>query len=272
MNQQLFQVDPSSSEIFLVYSAEKSAMPAKELGEAIIGLETCLKEAAKIGMLAYDNIYVLPIENGSVRTKLIYVQKHPWQTVERISYVATIIVSAFVIIDRFGSNSLKNPTKELLDAISDKKVFELCRSYDFRKGAEKMARPVSEYNEHAEIVIGDKSFKITCDNKYQFYVDKQEDPILPELRNGEEVVIDGEITRINKKLNDLGFIYKGYTLNVSPLDKEKSTTKFHEYLEMEKVQLRGIVIRNSDYEVPKIKVVDIESYKEPQQKLQLEDH
>lgn len=269
MDQKLFEIETSSSEILLIYSATNSAMPARELGEAIIGLEACLKEVAKISALYYEGIYIEPIETGSIKTKLVYIKKHPWVVVVGIDLVANLFNNSFQLIDRFGANSFKNPQKEVLEAIADKRVLDLCRSFEFRNGLQKVAQPLSEENQKVQIAISDKTLEITCENKYHFYVDQQDEPILPELKNGEEVTIDGEITRINKKLNDLGFIFKGYTLNVSPLDKEKNTTKFHGYLELDKVRLKGIVIRNSEYEVPKIKVMEISSIENPQQKLQL---
>lgn len=269
MDQQLFNVEATPSEILLIYSANNNAMPAKELGEAIIGLEACLKEVAKIGALYYEGIYIEPIEIGSIKTRLAYIKKIPFKIIVEIGIVAALFNDSFQVIDRFGANNLKNPSKEILEQINDKRVLDLCRSFEFRNGLQKIAQPLNEENNKAQIIISDKTLQITCENKYHFYVDKQEEPILPELINGEEVTIEGEITRINKKLNDLGFIYKSYTLNVSPLDKEKSTAKFHEYLEMDRVKLTGIVIRDSEYEVPKIKVINITPIENPQQKLPL---
>ncbi len=267
MNRQLFTIESSPSEILLVYDAEKSSMPARDLGKAIIGLELCLSEVARTSLLFYEDIYIEPIEQGSIKTKLVFIKKNPFTIIVGIDLVANLFNNSFQLIDRFGANSFKNPQKEILEQISDRRILDLCRNFNFRDGLQQIAQPINELNQKAEIIISNKTLRITCDNKYQFYVDKQDEPILTELRNGEEVTIEGEITRINKKLNDLGFIYKGHTLNVSPLDKENSTSKFHEYLEQDKVKLRGIVIRDSDYEVPKIKVIEINSINNTQQKL-----
>jgi hypothetical protein len=271
MNQRLFEIETSSSEILLVYSAANNSMPAKELGEAIIGMEECLKETAKIGTLYYEGINIEPIEPGSIKTKLVYIKKHPFQVIVGIGVVAALFNDSFQIIDRFGANNLKNPTSDILEQITERKVLDLCRSFDFRNGLQKVAQPINEVNQKVQIIINNKILQITCENKYQFYIDKQDEPILPELINGQVVVIDGEITRINKKLNDLGFIFKGYTLNVSPLDKDKNTVKFHEFLELDKVRLRGIVIRDSYFEVPKIKVSTINSIDDSQIMLPLGD-
>lgn len=270
MDKQLFETTSSSSEISLIYHAQNSTMPANEFGEAIIGLEVCLKEAAKIGTLYYEDIYIAPIELGSIKTKLAYIRQHPFQVIIGIGVVAALFNDSFQLIDRFSANNFKNPSKEILERITDRRVLDLCRSFDFRSGLQKIAQPLNEENQKVQLIISDKSMQITCENKFQFYVDKQEEPVLPEFKNGEEITIGGEITRINKKLNDLGFLYKGYTLNVSPLDKEKHTTKFHEYLEMDKVKLRGIIIRDNEYEVPKIKVIDIAPIEDSQQKIPLE--
>lgn len=184
MNQKLFEIETSGSGIFLVYFATNNSMPAKELGEAIIGLEECLKETAKISLLYYDGIYIEPIIPGSIKTKIAFIKKHPFQIILEIGVIAALFNDSFQIIDRFGANSLRNPSKEILEQIKDRKVLDLCRSYNFREGLQKVAQPLNEENKKVQILINDKSSQITCKNKYQFYLDKQDEPILQELSNG----------------------------------------------------------------------------------------
>lgn len=260
----IFEIKQGDGKIYLIYSAVGNAMPAEEFGKAVIGFEECLREAAKIGLLYHEGIFIEPIELGSVKSVFKYIKKNPLVVVVTIDLVVNLFNNSFQLIDRFGANSFKNPQKEILEQINDKKVLELCRSADFRNGLQKIAEPVSELNQKAEIIIGENNLKITCENKYQFYVNKEDEPILPELVNGEEVVIDGEITRINKKINDIGFTYKGYALNISPIDKEKSVALFHEFLDMDKVSIAGIVIRDSEFKVPKIKVLNIDKFNDSQ--------
>ncbi len=222
-----------------------------------MGMDYCLRQAAVVGLLDFDDVYIYPIEEGSVKTTLVYVKKNPWKVVERTSYVATILSTAIFLIGNFGAGNFKIPTKEILDAVSDRKVLELCRGYEFRKSLQKVAQPVSEYNETAKIIIGEKTIEINCDNKYDYYVGKENEKILPELVNGETVDLEGQIFRINTDTNDLGFKYKGRRISVSPINEEESTAQFHQFLELKKVKIKGVVIRESEYEVPSIKVIKI---------------
>jgi len=260
----LFEIEQTDGRIFLIYSASNSLMPAIELGKAIVGFEACLREVARVSLLDYASVYIEPIEPGSIKSIFKYVKKHPLAVVVTLDLVVNLFNNSFQLIDRFGASSFRNPSKEILEQISDKKVLDLCRSFDFRSGLQKVAEPISEFNEKAEIIIGENKLNITCDNKYKFYVDKEKESILPELINGEEAIIQGEITRINKKTNELGFHYKGYAISASHIEKDNSIASFHEYLEMDTVKLRGIVIRESDYQVPKIKIIEISKYEDPQ--------
>lgn len=266
----LFSINHDDGSIILIYSADNSTMPAKDFGQAMLGFETCLREIAKFSGLYQEGIYVEPVEFGSLKTKFHYIRKNPWVIVVGLDIIVNLLNNSVQLIDKFGASNFKNPQKEILEQISDKKVLDLCRSYEYRSGLQKIAQPLNETNQKVQIVIGNEKTEINCENKYQYYVDKENEPILPELINGDEVTINGEITRINKKVNDLGFIYNGYTIGVSPLDKERSTSNFHEYLEMDRVELTGIVIRNSDFQVPKIKVIAIKQEEDDQLNLKLE--
>lgn len=253
----MFETRSLTGEIDLIYFANQSVMPAKFMGEAIIGLDTCLRECAKVGKLNYDAIYIEPLEIGSIKTTLKYIRKHPFEVIVGLGVVAGLLNDSFQIIDRYGASNLRNPTVEVLHEIKDARVLDLCTNFDFRKGLNKIAEPLDELNQKAHIVIGEKTMEINCENKYKFYIDKETEEILPELVNGSTVTLFGEITRINKKANDLGFSYKGYSMNVSPLEKEKSTKEFHEYLELDEVKLQGVVFRDNNYQVPRLKVISI---------------
>jgi hypothetical protein len=270
-SEQLFKVNGIDSKLYLIYSANENSMPANRFGTAIIGFEMCLREAAKIGLLNYDEILIEPIEKGSIKSILKFVKKNSLgSTLVTIDLIINLFNNSFQLIDRYGAASFKNPDAKVLAEIKDVKVLDLCSSYDFRYGLQKIAEPIDEVNQKVEIVIGDNTLKITCDNKYKFFVDREQNPILKDLKDGHEVSLDGEITRINKKYNDLGFAYKGFTLSVSPNEKENSIALFHEYLEMDKVTLRGIVSRDNEYEVPKIKVLSVKKYQDLQPNLPID--
>lgn len=243
-----------------MYSVEQSGMRASELGEAILGMSQCLYEAGHVALLNFDDIYVLPIEHGSVKTIFIFIRNQQgisrWDIVVGLGVLFALINDGFSIIERFGANQVRQQSFEVIQAINDERVLKLCQSSSFRNGAKDVAHPLSEVNEKVTIKYGEKSFEIICDNKYQFYEsDNQE--ILPELTDGQEVTLHGEITRINKKTNDLGFVYKGKALSVSPSEPDKSIADYHVFLTAEEVIVRGLVSRVSMFEVPKIKIFDI---------------
>lgn len=265
-NSKLFETDVVNGEITLTYSGDGGAMPAKDLGEAILGLESCLVELAKVSNLVYEEVYIYPISKGSVKTTVVYIKKHPWKVITGVGLVADLLVNSLTLMERFGSSSLKTPNAEIMAAASDPRVLEVCRNFNFRNGAERIARPLNEENTTATITITDNNFTIKCENKYKFYASGEE-KILPELKNGDKVTLIGPITRINKKTNDLGFEYKGHTLSISPMDEEESAAKFHEYLDMDEVELTGIVDRNTDYELPRIKVIKISQILREQQNI-----
>lgn len=70
----------------------------------------------------------------------------------------------------------------------------------------------------AEITYTDKSFFYTKS-------DIDTDILFPELKDGQYVELDGEITRNNGKRNTIGFEYKGHILTCEP-DQNQSLTKF----------------------------------------------
>lgn len=60
---------------------------------------------------------------------------------------------------------------------------------------------------------------ITEDDKYIFCDEENEDldePLFPELRHGENVVLEGEVTRENKTSNSMGFKYLDHILTAYP--------------------------------------------------------
>lgn len=255
---ELFERTISSGEIFLIYSAADSALPAKDLGMAIVGMEACLRETARFANLIYQDVYVLSLEDGSLKTKFLFIKNHPIEVVVALDLAANLLTNSLSLIDRFGANNFRNPSTEILKAVNDKKILQLCQSYEFRKGAQRVAEPLNEeYNQKVEIIVDKNKFEIKCENKYNFYVDRENEKILPELKNGDTAELRGEITRINKTNNDLGFKYKDRILVVIPIDENKSTSAFHQYLEMNDVILKGLVVRDSEYITPKIKVIDI---------------
>lgn len=264
---QIIQDSQDSPEITLTYSGEKGFILARDLGKAILGMELCLKAAADTCNLDYEYIVVKPIEKGSVKTIFLFVKKNK-EAIHVLASVATILTSGIILMDRFGSNSFKSPTTEILEAIKDRRVLELCQSNQFRKGAQEIVSPLGEENEIVEINISNQSVSIKCDRKDKFLM-KEDEQILPDLKDGDEVSLKGEITRINKTSNDLGFQYQGYNLILRPLEKEQSSADFHNFLAEKEIVLTGKIIRSSLYETPRILVISMKKVDISQTKLSL---
>jgi hypothetical protein len=252
----LFNTSNAPAQINLTYFPRENGLRAEDLGEAILGMRLCLKEAASIASLDYDNIYVLPIQQGSVRTVFVYVIENPWKVIVTLDLIANLLNNSVGLIQHFGIDRIKNPDPEVLGSITQKGVLELCQSKDYRIGVQGIVTPLNELNEKAEITISRERITITCDNKYKFYEDETE-VILPELVNGEAVNLRGEVYRINKSSNDIGFLYKGKSLKVIPMDPEVGVSNYHEFLRNEEVMLSGIVVRDSLHETPRIRLTEI---------------
>lgn len=248
------------SQIELIYSVEQGAISATDLAEAILGMNQCLKETAHLALIDFDDVFVLPIEKGSVKTLFVFVRNvtkvKPWQLVVGLSVVFSLINDGFDLIQKFGVMKVKEQTIEVTQSISDPRLLKLCQSALFREGARKVAQPLNEVNQRVTIKYGEKSFVVDCENKASFYESDLE-VILPELIDGENVELHGEITRINKKTNDLGFLYKEKALSVSPIDSEEEIADYHLLLKAEEVIVKGIVFRQNMYQTPKIKFIEI---------------
>lgn len=254
-NNKLFEIEDAISSIDLIYDADRSLMPARDLGEAIVGMANCLRIVGRIALLEFSEVYVYPIEEGSVKTKLVYINKHKKQIIVGIGFTVTLLNESLQLINRFSAGAFKAPTIEMIQGV-DKKVRDICTSTEFRRSLEKVAQPLGELNQKVTIKYGEKGFEINCDNQYKFLLNKEE-PILPELINGETVELEGEITRINKRQNDLGFEYKGRAIAITPIDEDKSSADYHRFLEVDKVWIKGVVFRSDLYDMPRIKVIEI---------------
>lgn len=89
-------------------------------------------------------------------------------------------------------------------------------------------------SENVSLTIGERlddgkfdKAHITYAEKSYFYTKSNDDSeiLFPELKDGQYVELDGEITRNNGKTNTIGFEYKGHILTCEP-DKNQSLTKF----------------------------------------------
>ncbi len=58
--------------------------------------------------------------------------------------------------------------------------------------------------------------EITAKEKYIFYEEETEEVLFPELEHGQNVDLEGDITRGNENSNNLGFRYDGHILTIIP--------------------------------------------------------
>lgn len=265
----LFEDDERVLKIELIYAADQSLMRAMDLSEAISGMSTCLRMAGRFSSLDFEDVYISPLEEGSVRAVFRYVKRNRGRLIEATltntsgMILGTLILLPFQLIGQYGLPSLKNPNAEMMASV-DKKALELCMNSEYRKAVTKVARPIDELNQKVTIKLDGESYEINCDNQYKF-VNEDQEPILPDLRNGETATISGRITRINLDQNDLGLEYMGRKISIFPEDPEKAVGKeFHQFLETPEVTITGIVVRDSDFVPPKIKVLEIREYEPPQ--------
>ena len=226
---QLFEQN-SNGFIELVYPPN-NGMSAKDIGEAILGMQLCLEEIAKIAKFEDIEIVIFPIEPGSLKTKFAYVKKHGWKIVIGADIVFNLLNNGFDVISHFGANKAHNQSTEVMQYSRDINVLELCKSKNFIYGTQKIVAPLAENIEKVEIHYGDNKMEIKCKNRQKFFEELGPESIFPELEDGKTVTIAGEITRINKGYGDLGFKYKDRTLRCTPFDPQINITQFHESIE-----------------------------------------
>ena len=140
---------------------------------------------------------------------------------------------------------------------------------------------IEEGRELAFETEGEEPVSITVEEK-GIYVDSKgvdEDGIvLPELEHGEEVELEGQITRTNEEKKTIGFRYKGHVLEAFPedrnLEKHKSqiVSDGAEHIFSEQVKVIGVVDRedmngNFKYKKPRIAFRLIKAAKSGQMKM-----
>jgi hypothetical protein len=248
----LFELKMDDPIIQLIYHTE-NGMKADDIGNAIIGMQLCFSSIAKVqGHKEYELI-VFPIEKGSLKT--IFKVVAPVGV--SLATVLSIFSDSIDIIQSFGSNRAANPNAEVLQQITNEKILEVCRSKSFIEGGQKIVAPLNESVSNLEVKYDDKGFIISCEKKDKFFEDTSK-VIFPELRNGERVRLAGEIVRLNKDYNDLGFRYKGRKLKCFPANPESGIVQFHDFMEEDQVLLEGIVFRKDEIELPQIQIFSIE--------------
>ncbi|MCD6068274.1 MAG: hypothetical protein K0S33_3100 [Bacteroidetes bacterium] len=120
--------------------------------------------------------------------------------------------------------------------------------------------------EERELVVGMKDEniiieeKITLRHKYIFTKpDEEEEIILPELKHGEYIEIQGHVTRGNEKSNTIGFLYSGHIITCFPETgnvKEYKNNLFNNCLlkgYVDRVDKSGKLLEKR----PRIKFIDI---------------
>ena len=249
--------------IELVYSSDVG-MKALDVAEAIRGMQAMLKEAGALEGLKDFEVFVYPIEQGSQKIIFKYVKK-TGAVIVYIGGVFGFFTGGLDLIERFGANTAYHQPQEVINAASNAKILELCKNKNFIEGSKKIVEPISsEVKVSVRYKDTNQEVEITCDSKEKFEetLSENEDMILPDWQNGAPVSIVGELTRINKGYNDIGFKYKDMTLVVKPLSPEEKVSAYHALLDEEQVFLQGIVIRNSYFEKPEIKFERLEKFRE----------
>lgn len=138
--------------------------------------------------------------------------------------------------------------------------------------------PPNLFNKLASVIEDERELKIgygnlednsvSISNKFKYVFSKEEDTeeiVLPELKHGEYVELEGHITRGNENSNTIGFQYKGHIITSFP-----STGKINNYKDklFTNCLIKGIVERidkNNVYKEkkPRIKFYEIVSNEKP---------
>lgn len=111
---------------------------------------------------------------------------------------------------------------------------------------------------------------ITNRHKYIFTKTEEDDEIvLPELRHGEYIEIDGHITRGNEKSNTIGFLFQGHIITCYP---DNGNIKQHKSKLFSNCLLKGYVDRldkegNINEKRPRIRFIDIVNLEKPNAEL-----
>ncbi|MFY7938013.1 MAG: hypothetical protein ACOVOQ_11595 [Flavobacterium sp.] len=120
---------------------------------------------------------------------------------------------------------------------------------------------VGIYNEN--IIIEET---ITTKHKYIFSKTEEDDEIvLPELKHGEYVELEGHITRGNEKSNTIGFLYQGHIVTSYP---DSGNIKLHKSKLFSNCLLKGFVDRldkdgDTNEKRPRIRFIDIVNLERP---------
>lgn len=126
--------------------------------------------------------------------------------------------------------------------------------------------------EERELVVGfnDENIVVeeTITNKYKYIFSKTEEDdeiVLPELRHGDYVEIEGHITRGNEKSNTIGFLYQGHIITCFP---DNGNIKQHKSKLFSNCLLKGYVHRldkagNVKEKRPSINFIDILNLEKP---------
>lgn len=108
--------------------------------------------------------------------------------------------------------------------------------------------------------------KITTRSKHIFTkVEDEDETVLPELRHGEYVELQGHITRGNEKANTIGFLYQGHIITCYP---DSGNIKQHKSKLFNNCVLKGFVDRqdkdgNVNEKRPRIRFLEVQDLEKP---------
>lgn len=96
--------------------------------------------------------------------------------------------------------------------------------------------------------------------------DEEDEIVLPELKHGIYVELEGRITRGNEKSNTIGFLYQGHIVTCYP---EKGNIKRHRSKLFSNCLIKGFVDRmdkdgNINEKRPRIKFIDAINLEQPE--------
>lgn len=240
------------------------SVEARVLGDVILSLQGCVKEAAKV--LKYKDFKILIKLEFSKDLKILL--KITNLSAQKRNILVRNLFDAIRTVKSFGANRVFNLEKEVVSEITNPEVLALCSNWKFLEDIKNTTSLLCLDSEKVTFSFGNREVSVNKAKQAYFSQKIKTKRILPEMENGETVELTGEITRINKEYNDIGLRIRNRILRCLLPDKEKEIAQFHNYINESEVLLRGMVERKSYQETPKIKIISIEKI-ETKEQLQL---
>lgn len=230
---------------------------------AFVGFATWM--AGKYGGSALSQMAKNDFENISITSIFISASDKLTQVIKLAKHLGTLAKKKFDKVEFGENNDLVKITneqgEELWVPVEVLELYSECPQNIFNN----LTKAVDE---ERELIVGFNKENITVEeritlsHKYIFSKTEEDDEIvLPELKHGDYVELEGHITRGNEKSNTLGFLYDGHIVTCLP---ENGNIKDQKHNMFNNCRMSGLVERldkdgNMKEKRPRIRFSKIEN-------------